>query len=132
MAWWLWLIIGIAVWTACAWLTALWSVVRREQRVEDIGLIDFIAWPFFLCFYIAKSIVDVKCPFSLVGSINTVATKIERKAELRNLREMHEVKEEETYPIPFLFSEAQWHQAQERTKAHLQKLQNTTGGKNES
>ena len=124
MAWWMWTIIGITGWTAGAYITTfLWMLTTpREERAMqgeytkqdgDMATWVFFFWPFFL---LAWPVVNGKRLFFTILNdagmkADAVATKIERSVEIRKLRDMHEVKEEETYPIPHT-TEAQWRQAQ--------------------
>ena len=114
MTWWMWTIIWIIAWTVGVYITTfLWVVTtpRGERTVKQSSYTEedkntatwmFFFWPFFL---IALPIVNGRRIFFAIVldagvKADAVATKIERSVEVRKLRELHDVKEEETYPIP--------------------------------
>lgn len=154
MAWWLWTIIGIVGYCICGVATLFVHslLLPAKDRAKDYDDIDpgyvrsvFFIWPYYLFIEVPFDCL-FRFLFKTVHVANGTATKIERKAELRRLQETHEVKEEETYPIPHEVSEAQWRQAQGMRNQympnnHLRSLPGETyqewvqrvhGGKNES
>lgn len=102
MTWWLWTIICVVGWCSGIWLSVFCTYRFTRANEEDIDNLNFVhwtAWPFVLVWVIFSYLSSTGKP-SLFSSAIKASEAIDRKAELRRLREMHEAKEEETYPIP--------------------------------
>ena len=116
---WVWILLTVAGYVAGGVSTLFLHsyFLPAEDRAKDESSIDpiyvrqvFFFWPFFLLVELPMAEFG-KFLFSTVMVANEKASIREQKEEIRKLRDLHEVKEEETYPIPHT-TEAQWRKSQ--------------------
>ena len=135
---WGWIILAVAGYVAGGVSTLFLHsyFLPAEDRAKDYSDIDpiyvrhvFFFWPFFLFVELPMAVFG-KFLFSTVAVANEKASIRERNAEIRKLRELHDVKGEETYPIPHT-TEAQWRQAQNIYSSGLYEQLNKARKKND-